>query len=133
MTDPSHISHHLEELLAGYTDEQVSVYLACRRAAGPPPLMEYEKRQRTPEERAYQFAQWGRSIGADDAMIGVELTRVLLRRGYSEEDVAELLRDIGITWKRRTPEERLVHVAGEMLAAGWKESQVRWAVNELVT
>ena len=103
MSDPDHISQHLEELLAGYTDEQVSVYLACRRAvknAGPPPLMKYEKRERTPEERAYQFAQWGRSIGADDAMIGVEITRVLLRRGYSEEAAAELLRDIGVIWTR---------------------------------
>jgi len=104
VTDPDHISQHLQELLDGYTDEQISVYLACRRAvqnAGPPPQMAYEKRERTPEERAYAFAQWGRSIGATDAMIGCELTRALLARGWSDDEAAELLRDIGVAWTRR--------------------------------
>jgi hypothetical protein len=99
-----HISHHLQEVVDQLTTEQAFHIWQCKRAvdnAEPPPLMEYEKRQRTPEERAFKFAQWGRSIGASETAIGCEMTRALLERGYSDEDAAELLRDIGVVWTRR--------------------------------
>jgi hypothetical protein len=94
----------LDDMRAGDLSAEELLHLAaCKRAvenAGPPPPLAWETRERTPQERAYNFAQWGRSIGATDAMIGVELTRVLLERGYSDEDAAELLADVGIGWTR---------------------------------
>jgi hypothetical protein len=94
----------LEDSRAGdLTAEQLLHLAACKRAvenADPLPPLDWETRERTAQERAYSFAQWGRSIGATDAMIGVELTRALLERGYSDEDAAELLADVGIGWTR---------------------------------
>jgi hypothetical protein len=96
------------------TDEQLAFALANRRAlasAEALPLLEWERRERTPEERAYQFAQWGRSFGASEAVIGCELTRALQERGWANEDVTELMVNVGVVWKPKTVEERLVHVA----------------------
>jgi hypothetical protein len=104
MTVPAdHISHHLQEVIDQLTTEQAFHIWQCKRAveaAEPPEALAWEKRERTPEERAFKFAQWGRSIGADDAMIGVELTRVLLARGWSDDEAAELLLNIGVVWTR---------------------------------
>jgi hypothetical protein len=118
------------------TTEQLAFALANRRAiesAEPLPPLEWERRERTPEERAYTFADRGRSIGASEAAIGCELTRALREHAWTDEDVTELMADVGVIWKPKTAEERLVHVAGEMLAAGWRESQVRWAIDRLVS
>ena len=89
----------LEETPAGLlTSEQLLALAWCKRSvenAEPLPQLDWE-RERTPQERVYSFAEWGRSIGADDAMIACEVTRALLGRGYSADEAAELLREVGV-------------------------------------
>jgi hypothetical protein len=105
MNDADHISRHVQEVVDKLTTEQAFHIWSCKRARENaellPPLLEWETRERTPQERAYAFAQWGRSIGASEAAIGCEMTRALLERGYSDEDAAELLQDVGVVWSRR--------------------------------
>jgi hypothetical protein len=130
------VSHNLEDLPAGdlSTDELAHV-LANRRAKetfGPPPPLEWEQRPRTIEDRAWRFTKWARSIGAEDDLIGCNLTTKLRELGYSEDSAAEVLRDVGIAWPARSAEDRLVEVAAGMLADGWDEPTVRDAIGELV-
>jgi hypothetical protein len=131
-----HISHHLREVIDELTTEQLAHILACRRAvehAEPLPPLEYETRELTVEEKVFHFAEWARSIGIDDeAAIACDLYGKLSVR-LSAEDAAEVLRDVGIVYTPRTAEERLVHVAAEMLAGEWDEEQVRWAIDGLVS
>jgi hypothetical protein len=118
------------------TDEQLAFALANRRAIAntdPPPPLEWETRERTAEDRAYRFCQWARSWGAADAEIGPEIYNALVGIGYSDAAAMEVLQDIGIIWKPRTTEERLVHVAAEMLESGWSEVEVTWAIDGLVS
>jgi hypothetical protein len=118
------------------TDEQLAFALASRRAianAEPLPPLEWQRRERTPEERAFQFAQWGRSIGASEGAIGCELTRALRDHGWIAEDVTELVADVGVVWKLKTPEELLVDIASGMLETGWSEVEVTWAIDGLVS
>lgn len=127
---------NLDEMRAGdLTADQLLHLASCKRAlenADPLPPLEYERRERTAEERCFAFAEWARELGISDAMIGSELYRKLLAYGYGSEYALQLLTDIGVDWKPLTEEERLVRIASEMLAAGWPESQVRWALNGLV-
>ena len=126
----------LEDLRAGdLSTDELAHLLANRRAReanGPPPPMEWEQRERTVEDRAYRFVQWARSIGAEDDQIGSSLTTKLRRLGYSNDSATDVLRDVGIAWHSRSAEERLIAVASEMLAEGWDEPQVRWAIDGLV-
>jgi hypothetical protein len=99
--DLGHISRHLEELLIGYTTEQLVHVVACRRArenAEPPPPLEWEKRELTVEDRIWRFAQWARGWGADEDLIAVDLFRKLVRFGYGDQDASEVLRQIGIDY-----------------------------------
>lgn len=117
--------------------DQLAHILANRRAmenAEPPPPMEWERREKTVQERVYAFAQWVRSVGIEDeAAIGCDLFGKLLRFGHSDEDARETLRDVGITNTRHSAEERLVRVATGMLSDGWNEEQVRWAIDRIVS
>lgn len=126
----------LVDMRAGdLTADQLLHLASIKRAlenADPLPPLEYERRERTTEERCFAFAQWARELGIDDAMIGSDLYRKLLAYDYGSEEALEVLRNIGVNWKPMTEEEQLVRIASEMLAAGWPESQVRWALNSLV-
>ena len=126
----------LEEMrLRDATTEQLQQYIACKRAienADPPPPLEWEIRERTVEERLFQFAEWCRAIGVDDDLIGSDLFKKLRKFGYSDDDALDALRDAGVVWNPLSAEERLVRVATEMLQNGWSESQVRWAIDGLV-
>jgi hypothetical protein len=82
-------------------------------------------------ERLRLTAEGFRSWGAPDDLIAVDLARKLLERGYSAQDAADLLNDVGITWKPSTDESRLVKVANGMYMDGWSEPQVRWAIQGL--
>jgi hypothetical protein len=73
-----------------------------------------------------------RSIGVGDGLIGCNLTRHLRGLGYSEDDTAVILKDVGIVWRPPTPEECLVTAAAEMLQDGWDEAAVRKAIDGLV-
>ena len=134
--DPKDCTVTLEDLRAGdLSTDELAHLLANRRAReanGPPPPMEWEQRERTVEDRAYRFVQWARSIGAEDDQIGSSLTTKLRRLGYSNDSATDVLRDVGIAWHSRSAEERLIAVASEMLAEGWDEPQVRWAIDGLV-
>ena len=131
------ILEHLDVRVADLTTEQLAHVLACRRAretAEQPPPLEWETREPTPEDRAWRFAQWARSVGIDDEVaIGSDLYGKLLALGYLEPDAVEVLRAVGIVWRPRTADERLIAVATEMLAGGWDEATVRRAMAELVT
>lgn len=100
----------LEDLRArDLTTEMLACLLADRRAreaGGPPPALEWEQRPRTIEDKAYRFAQWARSIGADEDLIGCDLTTKLLGLGYGEDSAAVVLRDVGIVWRPCSAEER---------------------------
>ncbi len=95
--------------------------------------MDWETRELTDQESAYRFVQWARSLGIDDGLTGCHLTAYLRRAGYGDEDAAEVLRDVGVVWHARTPQERLVDIAREMLRAGWTEATVRQVIDGLVT
>jgi hypothetical protein len=63
--------------VADLTTEQLAHVLANRRAletSDPPPPLDWEARELTVQEQAYRFAQWGRSIGVGDDLIGCNLT-----------------------------------------------------------
>jgi hypothetical protein len=86
---------------ADLTTDQLSHLLANRRAKemfGPPPPLEWELRPRTTEDKAHQFAQFGRSIGADDDLIGSNLFTSLIAKGYTEEHATEVLQAVGVVW-----------------------------------
>jgi hypothetical protein len=126
----------LEDLRAGdLSTDELAHLLANRRAretSGSPPPLEWEQRPRTIEDRAYRFSRWARSMGAEDDLISCSLTTDLGELGYSRDSAAEVLRDVGIVWHSHSDEERLIAVAAEMLADGWDEPQVRWAIDGLV-
>ena len=131
-----HISHSIREVLEGIGAENLTAIAASMRArevSGPPPALEWEQRPRTIEDKTYTFAQWARSIGAGEDLIGCDLMTKLLRLGHSEVDAAEILKDAGVVWRARSADDRLVEVAAGMLADGWDESTVRQAVAGLVT
>jgi hypothetical protein len=91
----------MQEILAGYSLEQIDHYRACRRAvehAGAPPAMEYEKRELTVEERLYRTAEDFRSWGAPEDLIGQDLAWKLVKLGHSTDEAEELLRSVGVTW-----------------------------------
>ena len=92
----------LEDSRAGdLTADQLLHLAACKRAvenAEPLPAMEYEKRQRTIQERLYATAQDFRSWGAPEDLIGLDLAWKLIKLGYSTDEAEELLRSVGVTW-----------------------------------
>ena len=129
------LAHSLDDIPARYlTTEELSHVLANRRAreAAGPPALQWEQRERTPQDKAYRFAQFGRSMGAEDDLISCSLTTKLRGLGYNEDGTAEVLLDVGVAWRPRSAEERLIAVAAEMLAAGWDMEHVRWAIDGLV-
>ena len=129
------IPHECDLRVSELTTAQLHEIWANRRAlenAVPPPAMEWEQRERSIEDRAYSFVQWARGLGLDEDIIGADLTRKLLKLGYSEDETAAVLRDVGVTWHNRTREDRLVAVAIAMLKAGYDRDTVREAIRPLV-
>jgi hypothetical protein len=96
----------LEQLPAAeLSTDQLAHLLACRRAveaAGPPPPLDWESRERTVEERLYSTAEGFRSWGAPERDIGLDLAQKLLRLGYSSESAEQLLRSVGVEWTAPT-------------------------------
>jgi hypothetical protein len=90
----------LEDFRAGdLTTDMLAHLLANRRAveaAGPPPALDWEKRPRTIEEKAYRFAQYGRSIGAEEDLISCNLLIALAGEGYSRKEAIEVLTGAGV-------------------------------------
>ena len=103
------MSATLEDIRAGdLSTDELAHLLANRRAreASAPPALEWERRPRTIEDRAFRFAQWARSIGAEDDLIGCNLTTKLRELGFSDDSAAEVLRDVGIDWRPRGADDR---------------------------
>jgi hypothetical protein len=99
------VSHTIEDLpVRDLSTATLAHVLASRRAleaAGAPPPMEWERRPRTVEDKAWRFSKWARSIGAEDDLIGCNLFSSLLAKGYAEEAATEVLRDVGVAWHRK--------------------------------
>jgi hypothetical protein len=92
----------LEDSRAGdLTADQLLHLAACKRAvekAEPLPALEYERRERTIQERLYATAQDFRTWCSDEYLLGQDLAWKLVKLGYSPDDAEELLREVGVEW-----------------------------------
>jgi hypothetical protein len=82
-------------------------------------------------DRLLHHAERSRSIGIDDDIIGCSIAVELLGLGYSEEETAKLIAEVGIDWHPRTADERLVAAIAELLSLGMDPETVRAAFASL--
>jgi hypothetical protein len=83
------------------------------------------------EDRLLRHAERSRSVGIDDDIIGCFIAVELLGLGHDEQEVADLIAEAGIDWHPRTPDERLVAAAAELLQMGMEPETARVAFAEL--